>query len=210
MRRDFDLYFDTGDVIKAGNLAVPVKADPVWPRLASLGITASTLGNRETHVLESAFRKKTEGAQHPIIVANLRKKDGTRPFLTSLTLEVKGLRVGLVGVMVAMVTERMKTQAASAYLWDPPIPIAAQEAEKLRPEVDLLIALTHIGHTQDRKLAEACNLFDLILGGHSHTELEEPDLVNGVPILQTGSHAKRYGAYTLSASGVEAKLVDWP
>ena len=94
-----------------------------------------------------------------------------------------------------MVTERMKTKAASAYLWDPPIPTAIGLARELRPNVDLLIAITHIGHREDVRLAEQCQELDAILGGHSHTVIEEPQWIGSVAVCQGGSHGRYAGAY---------------
>lgn len=206
-----DLYFDTGDCIKAGNLAIPVKPDPVWPLLAEARCDAGTLGNRETHVLRSAFEMKVKGAAHPLVCANWHAKKGPDPFPSSLVLDSCGLKIGIVGVMVPMVTARMKTQAASAYLWDQPVPVAVSVASSLRSQVDLLIALTHIGLKNDFMLAEATTDFDLILGGHSHSVLESPEVVNGTPICQGGSHAQFIGRYVLDTSGglVESELVPW-
>ena len=93
-----------------------------------------------------------------------------------------------------MVTARMKTQAASAYLWEPALPTLRELGEKLRPEVDLLIALTHIGHRRDRELAED-GPYDVILGGHSHTVLAEPERVGKTWICQGGSHGRFVGVY---------------
>jgi len=158
-------------------------------------------------VIPAALAKKLEGRRHPILCANWRFKspqsdhshlDGRAsigPFPGHLVVEAGRLKVGLVGVMVPMVTDKMATQAASAYLWDPPIPAAIREAERLRPEVDCLIALTHIGLRQDRELAGRCGLFDLILGGHSHDVLTEPVMVGRTAICQTGSHARFAGRY---------------
>lgn len=195
LRENCDVYFDCGDAIKAGNLAIPLKPDEVWPRLAQLRCTASVPGNRETHLTASLFAKKVEGHRHPILCANLKLKSGERPLPGHLIVEAAGLKIGLVGVMVPMVTARMATQAASAYLWDPPIPVAAQEAEAVRSEVDCLIALTHIGLGHDRELAAKCPLFDLILGGHSHSVLTEPLFVGRTAICQTGSHGRFAGCY---------------
>lgn len=212
LREEADLYFDTGDCIKSGNLAVPVKPDPVWPLLAEAKCDAGTIGNRESHVLKSAFSMKLKGAAHPLVCANLHAKKGPDPLPSSLTLDAGGVKVGIVGVMVPMVTSRMKTQAASAYLWDQPVPVAVSLAASLRPQVDLLIALTHIGLAKDRQLAEATAEFDLILGGHSHTVLEQPEVVDGTPICQGGSHAKFIGRYVWDSSAglVESELVPWP
>lgn len=195
LRAECDLYFDSGDAIKTGNLGIPLRSEAVWPELEKLCCDASVLGNRETHVIEAAFHAKLAGHTHPILCGNLRKKDGSRPLPRTWERTVDGIRVGVVAVMVPMVTERMKTQAASAYLWDPPISTAAELAEELRPRTDLLIALTHIGHRSDRELAVTVPLFDAILGGHSHTVLETPEVVGKTAICQGGSHSRYAGVY---------------
>ncbi|MDR3689300.1 MAG: hypothetical protein P4L46_07975 [Fimbriimonas sp.] len=195
MRAESDLYFDSGDVIKTGNLGIPLKPEAAWPLLDRLHCTASVLGNRETHVLEKAFEAKIAGALHPILCGNLRKKDGTRPLNRSLLLAVEGVKVGVIGVMVPMVTERMATRAASAYLWDPPVQTAIELAGALRPSVDLLICLSHIGNRQDVELAERCQSIDVILGGHSHTVLNTPMKVGRTSICQGGSHNRYAGDY---------------
>jgi len=195
LRGDADLYFDTGDSIKSGNLAVPLWPEAVWPKLEALNCTASVLGNRETHILESAFRLKLQGSRHPILCGNLRLRDGSRPLPGTFETLVGDVRIGVLAVMVPMVTEKMATQAASHYLWDPPIPCAQELAAELRGRVDLLIALTHIGYAQDVKLAQACPQIDLILGGHSHTVLENPLKEGHTWICQGGSHGRFAGAY---------------
>lgn len=195
------LYFDSGDCIKAGNLAIPLKPEPAWSFLHDAGCDASTLGNRETHVLEKGFLAKIAGAEHPLVCANIRFKSHHRPLLPAHFIEKEGFRIGIVGVMVPMVTERMASRHASAYIWEAPIPVAKQLAEVLRPQVDCLIALTHIGHRQDLELASSCPLLDLILGGHSHTVLEEPVRVGDTFICQGGSHGRFIGKYRWSGRG---------
>lgn len=196
------LFFDSGDCIKAGNLAIPLKPEPAWGLLHEAGCDASTLGNRETHVLEKGFLAKIAGAEHPILCANLRyKASALMPLLPSLVFEKAGLKVGIIGVMVPMVTERMASRHASAYIWSAPIPAAKQIAEFLRPQVDCLIALTHIGHRQDLELASSCPLFDVVLGGHSHTVLEQPERVGDTFVCQGGSHGRFIGKYRWSGRG---------
>ena len=189
------LYFDSGDCIRAGNLGVPLKPEEAWALLDQAGCDASVLGNRETHLLPSAFKAKLEGHRHPILVANLRAKDGSRPLAANLILVHAGLRVGVFGIMVPMVTERTAAKAASAYLWDPPLAEAQKQAKALRADVDCLIALTHIGFKQDQALAELCPDIDIILGGHSHTVLEQPVRVGRTFVCQGGSHGRFIGIY---------------
>lgn len=204
-----DLYFDTGDCIKTGNLGIPLSQEPVWNLLADLDCSASTIGNRETHILEGAFQSKIKGLRHPLLCGNLRRRDGSFPLQRSLIVEAKGLRVGILAVSVAMVTTKMKTQAASAFLWDQPIETAINLALELRPEVDLVIALTHIGFNCDKKLAESTENIDIIFGGHSHTVLEQPIQVGKAWIAQGGSHAHYFGEYEWSDGVLNGGLVPW-
>ncbi len=206
------IYCDTGDCIKAGNLAIPIKTDPVWERLERAGCDLSVLGNRETHVLESAFERKIAGHRQPILCANLRRKNGARPLPDHVVLERGDVKIGVSAVMVPMVTERMATAPASAYLWDPPIPTATEQARALREKSDCLIMLTHIGFRQDRELAEKCPEIDVILGGHSHTVLEQPEQVGRVFICQGGSHGRFVGRYVWEKDQglIEASLIPLP
>lgn len=208
-RSDADLYVDSGDAIKTGNLGVPMAREEVWGLLERLRCDASVIGNRETHVLEAAFRAKLAGATHPVLCANLVKRDGTRPLAGSVIVEKQGVRIGLFGVSVAMVTARMKTQAASAYLWEPPIERALETAAELRRSVDAVFALTHIGLSQDRVLAEAGSDIDVIFGGHSHSVLEKPELVAGTWICQGGSHARFFGEYVWDGQTLTGGLTAW-
>lgn len=206
------LYFDCGDVISTGNLGIPLRTEPAWQLLADAGCDASVLGNRESHPLQVAFLKKIEGAQHPLLVANLREKStSSEPAWSSQAIfEHGGLKVGVFGVMVAMVTSQMKTQAASAYLWDPPIDTARTVAESLRDQCDVLIALTHIGFRQDEILADKVPAIDIILGGHSHTVLDEPVQKGRTWIAQTGSHGRNLGVYQWDGASLSGRLEPLP
>ncbi len=212
LRSKVDLYFDTGDAIKSGNLAVPFKPDPAWALLAEAGCDASVPGNRESHPLSSGKKAKFAGASHPVLCANWKDKRGRRVFPSHVVLDVKGVTVAVFGVMVPMVTATMATQAASNYLWDQPIPVAVELAATLRKSADVVIALTHIGFANDKKLAEATSDIDLILGGHSHTVIETPEFVNGTPICQGGSHARYVGRYAFEVGkGLKrGELLPWP
>lgn len=67
--------------------------------------------------------------------------------------------------------------------------VARAIVEAHRGEVDLMIAVTHIGEGADEQLARDVPGIDVILGGHSHTPLGDPVLVNDTIITQAGSMA---------------------
>ena len=67
--------------------------------------------------------------------------------------------------------------------------------------MDVLIALTHIGYQEDLKLAEAVPELDIV-GGHSHTELEDA-IVYGVLIVQSHEWARNLGFLRLEVEDGE-------
>lgn len=189
------LLLDTGDSIRSGNVAVPVKQESAWTFMAQAGYDVMTIGNREFHVLPAIFLAKTKGAPCPLLCANIYPKSPDTPLPTqsSLILHHSGCRVGLFGLLVPMVTPRMKSAFLSAYLFHPPLQSAREMVHLLRPQVDILIALTHIGLSQDRLLAAQEPELDLIIGGHSHTPVQPPETVNGVPIVQAEPFGRGFG-----------------
>ncbi len=89
------------------------------------------------------------------------------------------------------------------------------ERRAKKDKVDLLIGLTHIGLNEDMSLVAQSSDIDLIVGGHSHTRLDQPKMtqnLNGeiIPILQTGAHGLAIGSLILDVLGKgEYKLIDY-
>jgi 2',3'-cyclic-nucleotide 2'-phosphodiesterase (5'-nucleotidase family) len=195
LRRDVDLYFDSGDCVKAGNLGVSLGGDPVWEKLHTAGCDVGTIGNRESHPLARAFRTKVAGAKHVLLCANLRDRSGHLVLSDRLTVRIGEVRVGIFGVMVPMVTRRMAAARASSYLWEDPVVSAEAVVAELRRDHDVVIGITHIGLKRDLVLAERVGGVDILFGGHSHSVLGHPIRVGSCWICQGGSHARYVGRY---------------
>lgn len=189
------LLLDAGDAVKAGNLGVTLGGERVLAWMSQAGYDAMTMGNRESHVADALLRQKIADAAFPVLCANLRWREDRGETLPTVPHVVRalpsGLRAGVFGLTVPMVTDRMATRRASAFLWDLPLTAARAQIAALRPQVDVLIALTHIGLGEDERLAASCPELDLIVGGHTHAILSEPRVVGGVPIVQAGGGRRR-------------------
>lgn len=201
------VVLDAGDCIKAGNLGASIGQERIWDVMRSIGYDAITVGNRETHPLLSVVRGKLAGAPCPILSANQIAKSGSPdlPFTTHITVERAGLAIGIIGVTVPMVTRRSKMSIAWDTVFEPPTDTVKHLVQTLRPHVDVLIALTHIGIAEDRALAAAVPELDVIVSGHSHRLHTEPEVVGGIPILQAGSFGRYAGVATLDGP----KIVDY-
>lgn len=139
-----------------------------------------TLGNHEFDYGLEGLKEVVEWAEFPIIAANYdfsetSLKDAFKPYLI---LNKDGVKIGVIGVNVQpkglIATDNYKDM-----VFLDPIETTNKHAQKLREEeeCDLIIALSHLGYTSDKKLAENSLDVDIIIGGHSHTYMREPDIV---------------------------------
>jgi len=205
------LLLDAGDAVSAGNIGVRPTGEPILHLMGETGYDAMTLGNREFHVADTLLRLKIGRAPFPILCANMRWRDDqgdTLPVLPSIIKALPdGLRVGIFGVTVPMVTPRMAARIVSAFVFDDPVTAARAQIEMLRPQVDVLIALTHTGLRDDERLARNSPELDLVIGGHSHVVLPAPQIVGGVPIVQGGWYGHYLGHVQMEYSGGQRPLV---
>jgi 5'-nucleotidase len=194
------LLLDAGDAISAGNIGVRVGGEPILRLMSETGYDAMTCGNRESHLSDAILRYKIAAAEFPLLCANLTYKEQGKTDESSLPTVPyiikdlpNGVVVGIVGVTVPMVTKQMAARHISAYIFENPLDIAARLAEELRPKVDILIALTHIGIKADRELALKAPQYDLLITGHTHLVVNANEPTGGVPIVQAGWFGKYFG-----------------
>jgi 2',3'-cyclic-nucleotide 2'-phosphodiesterase (5'-nucleotidase family) len=178
--------------------------------MSELGYDAMTVGNRESHPRREIFPRKLEGARFPVLCGNLTARPGapvpTRPWVA---LNRGGVRVAVMGLTVPMFTRKMWSQALCDYLYESPLQTARALAAELRPQCDLLIALTHIGLREDEALAAAVPEIDLIVGGHTHADLAAPVKVGGTSILHTTAYAFSVGRACLERGAGRWQVAAW-
>jgi len=78
-------------------------------------------------------------------------------------------------------------------------------------DIDLTILLTHIGFESDLELAKLLKPewgVDMIIGGHSHTILEQPVKVNNVLIAQAGVGTNQIGRFDILVDDDTNSIVD--
>jgi 5'-nucleotidase len=119
-----------------------------------------------------------------------------------------GVKVGIVGVVT---TDPYNYSAEVNAILTDPYQAAGEAADKLRSDegVDVVVALSHLGKTADsRGLAKVPGI-DIIVGGHSHDALFEPEFVNGKIIVQAGEFGKYLGELKVEVKEGKVDLVDY-
>lgn len=194
------LLLDAGDAISAGNVTYKPAGEPILERMSEAGYDAMAVGNREFHLTEAGFCAKVRCARFPVLCANVRAREEkiALPVQPALFRTLAGgVRVGIFGLTVPMITERMLVRKVSAYVFDDPLRKAAELVPAYRAQCDLLICLSHIGLGKDRELAAAVPGIDLIIGGHTHAVLETGERVKDTLIVQAGYYGHSLGIVTV-------------
>lgn len=184
------LLFDCGDSLR-GSQTVYRRNEPVIDEIDAAGYDAQAIGNREFHYLFPLLRARAAKMRHPLVCTNLvDTKDRALPFHRSLTFTENGTTIHVLGLLIMQYAVESAYERVFGWRFLDPWDAIAPYAERM-PDGDMLVVLSHVGLSLDRRLAARVPRIDLILGGHSHDTLFEPEVVDGVPIV----HAGPYGQY---------------
>jgi 5'-nucleotidase / UDP-sugar diphosphatase len=189
------LVLDAGDMISGTAVSSLSRGRAPFVVLARMGYDAAVLGN---HELDHGWRSVAgyrELAPFPLLCANAFGPDGKLlADALSEIFEFGPLRVGVVGVITGQALEHTTREGNEGVWIHPPEKLLPGLVEKLREDdVHLVVVLSHCGIEADRVLARDIPGIDIIVGGHSHTTLEEPERIGDTWIVQTGSYLRNLG-----------------
>ena len=198
------LYVIAGDMLQGSIIDSEYRGVSTIEIMNYLAPDVVTLGNHEFDYGLPHMLFLESVANFPIVNANLYiKKYNKRMMQPHYIARIGGLDVLFIGIITEKVMAGIATdtQVASFITLED----AAAEVGRItnaykHDDIDLTVLLTHIGYESDLELAAMLRPewgVDLIIGGHSHTVLEQPALVNGVLIAQAGVGTNQIGRYDL-------------
>ncbi|MBT8349650.1 MAG: 5'-nucleotidase C-terminal domain-containing protein [Deltaproteobacteria bacterium] len=209
----FVMLLSGGDL----NTGIPesdlLDAEPDIVAMNMIGYDAMVLGNHEFDNSPDVLIKQKKWAEFPFISANIFKKDTGEALVKPYVIkEYDGLKVAILG----LTTEKTPILTLPANVKDlvfkNPIEIAKSLVPRLKKEADLVIVLSHLGLYEgmdtkgDLALAKAVPEIDVIVGGHTHTELTEALLVGNTIIVQAGGYSDNVGRLDLSVDKETNKI----
>lgn len=202
------LLVDCGDALR-GSQTVFFRREPIVDVLDGAGYDVQAMGNREFHYLFAAVRARVARMHYPLVCANLIDLRGRAlPFRPDRLLHgLAGEPVRVFGLLVPQYPVGSPWERLFGWRFLDPLEVAAEIARTTAPETTL-VALSHLGLRADRALAHAVPRLELILGGHSHDTLQQPEYVGDVPIV----HAGPFGAFAsrteLERDGARTRIRD--
>ena len=210
------IYAIAGDMLQGSVIDSEYKGVSTIEIMNYLSPDVVTLGNHELdygipHLL---FLERV--ANFPIVNANLyMKKYGKRLMDPYIIITKNGFKILFIGI----ITERVMDKLALDQLIGSFVSIkgAAEEIGKIcnaykNDDINLTVALTHIGFESDIELAKMLKPewgVDMIIGGHSHTILEQPKKVNNILIAQAGTGTEQIGRFDIVVDGKTNSIAQW-
>ena len=210
------LYLIAGDMFRGSVIDSEYQGLSTIDLVNNLRPNAATIGNHEVDygIAHLLFLEKC--ARFPIVNANLFvTMNNARLFTPYINLEIDGLRILVIGILTDEVLASTKGEKIIGSFID--LKAAAKEVgiicDNYRTvNTDMTVLLTHIGYEKDIELAQHLDPewgVNMIIGGHSHTFLEEATYVNGVPIVQAGTGTGIIGKIDLQYDRDSREIVDF-
>ena len=202
------LVFSAGDN-RTGNPLNDKYEIPGYPMVAlmnQVGFNGSTLGNHEFDV--HSLQRLIGLSNFRYICANVFSTDSagirTVPYQV---FDVAGLKVGVIGVIQLGAQGIPGTHPDNLKgIWFTPAMTEISKYEWLSKQCDVTILLSHLGYPDDQEMAKIFPWFDLIIGGHTHTQLKGDEVVNGVLITQNKNKFNRVTYTTITLE--DGKIID--
>ena len=177
------LLLDVGDIYQGTPYFNMYGGEIEFKMMTEMGYDASTIGNHDFDGGLDAVVKQLPHASFPFICSNYDFSDTpmNQKTIPSKIFTKGGIKIGVFGLGIelrGLVDQKLYGNT----IYQDPVEKAAYQAHHLKKEMkcDLVICLSHLGYKykeekiSDEILAKQSANIDLILGGHTHTFLDEP------------------------------------
>lgn len=202
------LVFSAGDN-RTGNPLndkYEISSYPMVTLMNMTGFNGSTLGNHEFDV--HSLSRLIGLSNFRYICANIFPSDSVNiKTIPYQIFDVEGLKVGIVGAIQLSPQGIPSTHPDNVKgIRFKPAREVLGEYEWISRECDVTILLSHLGYPEDIQMAHTFPWFDLIIGGHTHTQLKGDEVENGILITQNKNKFGRVTYITLTVDS--GKVVD--
>lgn len=197
------ILVDAGDAIWGTEFAKHNKGMDVIKLMNLAGYDVMDLGNHEFDYGLDQLLNCAKFAKFPIISANTYKngqlflKDINGHNGHNVIIDVAGKKVGFFGITTEETNRITIPPNLEGITFEDEVEIASNEVEKLKKEnVDVIVAIAHLGidpssKVTSRDIALKVPGIDVIIDGHSHTQIVEKE--NKTVISQTGIGSANLG-----------------
>ena len=203
------LLFDSGDFSQGSAYYNLYKGEVEVKLMNEMRYDAATIGNHEFDFGLENMARIFRMAGFPIVCANYHVEGTVLEGLVKpyVILERKGVKIGVFGLGTQL-EGMVASENYAGVIYEDPITAANRVADilKNREHCDLVVCLSHLGWQidgiDDSEVIPATRDIDIVLGGHSHTYMERPEVAKNadgeyVYCNQMGKHGRYVGELSL-------------
>ena len=180
------LHFDSGDCFQGAPIFNFFAGEPEVRSMSALGVDAAALGNHEfDRGAQNIATQFQRWSNFPLLAANYkfdqttqdipnfgRVGTVTRPFTV---LNTGGLRVAAIGMgNLSSLTSVFDQPNKNGLTPINTVEVAQTYIDLLRPYVDVIVMVTHLGLDVDQRMVRGTTGIDIVLGGHNHVVINPP------------------------------------
>jgi len=194
-RADRVLHLDSGDCFQGAPIFNFYSGEPEVRAMSAFGTDAMAIGNHEFD--RGALNVATQlqrWANFPVLGANYKFGDPNDPASTKMGTILQpfqifnedGLKIAVIG---------MGNLSSLTSIFDQPnsfgitplntVEVAQFYIDLLRPYVDVVVMLTHLGLEVDQRMIRSTTGIDVVLGGHNHIVINPPQQLQDCSVDST-------------------------
>lgn len=180
------LLLDAGDIWQGTPYFNFFKGEVEYKLMSQMKYDAATLGNHDFDNGLEGLQQQLPKASFPFVSANydFSKTILKNQFEPYRIFEKQGVRIGVFGLGIELEGLVSKNNYRETVYLDP-VTTAREMVQELRDnqKCNLVVCLSHLGYKyeddkiDDVKLAQQVAGIDLIIGGHTHTFLDQPTAI---------------------------------
>jgi len=200
-----------GDAVQGTPMSTLFRGEAEFKCLNLLPVDAMCVGNHEFDYGLPNLHRLIGMAQFPVLSANIRRRlDDTRVFPGVEVRSFGSERAVIIGLTTPETAVTTMPSNVANLKFEDPIEVARTLCRRIMGQRDhLIIALTHLGFEEDLKLARAVPDLDVIIGGHSHTYLAEPEIVGNTIVVSAEAWGKYLGRLDLTVEAGKVTSHHW-
>ncbi|MFZ5879643.1 MAG: S-layer homology domain-containing protein [Chloroflexota bacterium] len=231
------LLLDAGDEMQGSLLSNIQKGAPVIDIYNEMSYDAATFGNHEFDWGQTVLTDRTTEALYPYVTANITKKDGEScdgwntpdfalaPYILFNVGTPTNVKVAVIGVTTQETPTITVASATEGLCFkDPSDSILHYYDEIKAAGADVIVVLSHLGYNDggygyglevygDQTLAAKLNTagkpVDLIIGGHSHTDLATATTVGATKVVQAHYNGRKLGRADFVVGTDGSVTINW-
>jgi len=186
------IFLDSGDIFTMTHQSLKDSLMAEAYRL--LSYDAILFGDQELTMDPKVLKKLTSLMETVIVGTNIDSPDMVRSHI----IKKGDLRIAILGIMDPYAIKYYPKDIRDKIKLRDPIKAVKTEMKRLKGKADIYILLSHQGADLDYTIAEKIKGLHVIIGGHSQSAIESPEVINKTLIAQAGKEGYYIGVIELN------------